>query len=539
MSWGKIGAALVHNRMQLDQSAVAEEVELKFLGSEDALERARRLPALRKFARGRRFVTQMLRSIYYDTPDFALRDQGLILRVREEGGRFVQTVKSARNTNIAARSELNGEVPSAEVSLDAIKDRNTRRAVKSAAKKDPLIALFAVEVRRAKITLTPRRGIAIEASIDHGTIKALGPKAGATIPVCEYELELKRGNPGDLVDAARLLTAGVPLTLGTQSKAERGYALVEGEIDCPVKAGPVTLDRKAHADDAFARVLTHCLAHLLRNVPCVLRTRDPEGIHQMRVAMRRMRSALSLFDEPFRSSLGALEDEIKWLTETLGEARDLDVFHDEILKPAADALGDDGRMIQLGAAIRARRRAAWSGVLDALESERFRKLAIDLGAATLLQPWAALGNGAEAGHGLARDFADEHLAKQHRNVLRRGRKLEELEPADRHKLRVRLKKLRYAADFFACFYKKKDLRPHQRRISELQDLLGHLNDATVARTLIEDILANEGGRDQSSAAGLAYAGGAIVGWHTEHGAVTMKKLTKRWKKFAGLKPFWH
>jgi CHAD domain-containing protein len=315
--------------------------------------------------------------------------------------------------------------------------------------------------------------------------------------------------------------------------------LVEGEIDCPVKAGPVILDRKAHADDAFARVLTHCLAHLLRNVPCVLRTRDPEGIHQMRVAMRRMRSALSLFDEPFRSSLGALEDEIKWLTETLGEARDLDVFHDDILKPAADALGDEGRMIQLGAAIRARRRAAWSGVLDALESERFRKLALDLGAATLLQPWAAKGNGAEAGHGLARDFADEHLAKQHRNVLKRGRKLEELEPADRHKLRVRLKKLRYAADFFACFYKKKDLRPHQKRISELQDLLGHLNDANVARTLIEDILANEGGRDQSSAAGLAYAGGAVVGWHTEHGAATMKKLTKRWKKFAGLKPFWH
>jgi len=334
------------------------------------------------------------------------------------------------------------------------------------------------------------------------------------------------------------MTAGLPLTLGTQSKAERGYSLVEGEIDHPVKAGPVVLNRKAFADDAFARILTHCLAHLLRNVPCVLRTRDPEGIHQMRVAMRRLRSALSIFGEPFRSSLGGLEDEIKWLTKVLGEARDLDVFHDEIMKPAAGALGDEGRMVQLGAAVRARRRAAWSQALEALESERFRKLMLDLGAATLLQPWATKGNGAEAGHGLARDFADEHIANRHAKVLKRGRKLAELEPEERHKLRVRLKKLRYALDFFACFYKGKDLKAHQKGLSELQDLLGHLNDANVARTLIEDVLANEGGHNPAPSAGLAYAGGAVVGWHAEHGAATVKRLAKRWKKFSRLEPFW-
>jgi len=145
--------------MQEEKGAVAEEIELKFLGPEDALERVRRLPAMRKLARGRRFQTQDLRSIYYDTPDFALRDQGLILRVREEGGRFVQTVKSARNTNIASRSELNGEVPSGEILLDAIEDKKTRRAVKAAAKKAQLIPLFAVEVRRSLIDLTPRRGV--------------------------------------------------------------------------------------------------------------------------------------------------------------------------------------------------------------------------------------------------------------------------------------------------------------------------------------------------------------------------------------------
>jgi CHAD domain-containing protein len=258
----------------------------------------------------------------------------------------------------------------------------------------------------------------------------------------------------------------------------------------------------------------------------------------MRVAMRRMRSALSLFGEPFRSSLGGLEDEIRWLTQILGAARDLDVFHDDILMPAAEALGN-GRITQLGAAVRARRRAAWSDALDAIESDRFRKLALDLGAVTLLQPWATKGNGAEAGHGLAREFADKSMAKRHAKIVKGVDKLEELAPEERHKLRVRLKKLRYAADFFACFYRKNALRAHQRSIGELQDMLGHLNDANDARSLIDEILADEGERDPGSAAGLAYAGGAIVGWHTEHGARTMKRLTKRWKKFTKLEPFWH
>ncbi len=128
---------------------------------------------------------------------------------------------------------MNGEVPSGEVWLDAIEDRKTRRTVKAAVKKEQLLPLFAVEVRRAGIMLTPKRGVSIEASIDLGTIRALGPKAGASIPVCEFELELKGGAAGDLVDAARQLNGGLALTLGTQSKAERGYALVEGEIDRP------------------------------------------------------------------------------------------------------------------------------------------------------------------------------------------------------------------------------------------------------------------------------------------------------------------
>ena len=114
-------------------------------------------------ARGNRFQNKMLRAIYYDTPDFALRDQGLILRVREEGGHFIQTVKSARDINIAARRELSAEVAAAEFSLDAIDDRKLRRAVKAAARKDQLLPLFAVDVRRAQIMLTPARGISIEA----------------------------------------------------------------------------------------------------------------------------------------------------------------------------------------------------------------------------------------------------------------------------------------------------------------------------------------------------------------------------------------
>jgi triphosphatase len=515
---------------------MGHETELKFIGPEDALARLRRSPVLRRFARNRRAETHKLNAVYFDTADFALRNAGLVLRVRGEGGQFVQTLKSSNGPNVATRTEIKAIVAEPAPDISAIDDEAMRRAVEKAVGKAELKPVFVVDMQRTSVVLTPRRGCEIEAAFDVGSIKTLGDWASSSLPISEFELELLKGTPIDLIACAREATAGLPLVLSFDSKAARGYALAEDRVDAPVSAPKVSLPAGATADDAFGTIVAHCLGHLLGNLTCVTRTRDPEGIHQMRVAMRRLRSALALFDGSFRASLGHIELDVRWLAGVLGEARDLDVFQEEVFRPAADAHGDDDRMLELATVVRTRRRIAWHDALQALESERFRKLALDLTAVTFERPWLDQAMGGAHAVELASTFARSRLAHKQRQALKRARRIDDLDSAERHELRKRLKKLRYAVEFFGSLFPKRRVRKYLKRISEVQDVLGEMNDAAVARALVRQILADNSGGEAAGAIG--YAGGVVAGWHLGHARERAKKLEKRWRKFAKLKAPW-
>jgi inorganic triphosphatase YgiF len=420
--------------------------------------------------------------------------------------------------------------------IAAIEDAVVRRTIEKATCKRELGPLFTVEMERTSVVLTPKRGTDIEAAFDLGTIKTVGGRLSVSAPVVEFELELLKGNAVDLVACAKELTAGLPLVLGLQSKAARGYALAEDTLDAAVTARRVTLGQNITADEAFAQVLSHCLSHLLGNFACITRTREPEGIHQMRVAVRRMRSAFVLFNGSFRLALRALEEEVRWLADVLGHARDLDVFQEDVFRPAADAHGEDERLLELATVVRTRRRIAWHNVLEALESERFRKLVLDLAGVTFSRPWLDGSLGGEGAIEPADEFSRERLAHKHGQAMKLGRRIDELDAGDRHELRKRLKKLRYAVEFFASLYPKRAVKKYLRRLSDLQDVLGEMNDATVARALVRDILSEHG--DSDGAAAIGYAGGVVAGWHLGHARERAKTLEKRWKKFAKLKPPW-
>ncbi len=515
---------------------MGHETELKFLGPEDALARLRRSPLLRRLAHKRRPQTHKLSAVYFDTDDFALRKAGLVLRVRGEDGGFVQTVKSINGPNVATRTEIKDSVPELSPDIGQIGDKDVRRAIEKVTRKAELKPIFAVEMQRTSVVLTPKRGTEIEAAFDVGEIKTVGDRRGERAPIAEFELELLKGDPIDLIGCARELTAGLPLVLSFESKAARGYALAEDRADLPAVAARVTLAGGATADEAFGQVLAHCLSHLLGNWICVTRTREPEGIHQMRVAMRRMRSALTLFDGSFRLALRDLEAEVRWLAGVLGEARDLDVFQEDVFRPAAEAHGEDERLLELATVVRTRRRIAWHDVLEALESERFRKLVLDITAVTFSKPWLDHSLGGEDAVQPAVDFARGRLAHRYAQAMKRGQRIGELDAAERHELRIRLKKLRYAVDFFASLYAKRRVKTYLKWLGELQDVLGHMNDAAVARALVREILSEHG--EGAGAGAIGYAGGVVAGWHLGHARERAKKLAKRWRRFAQLKPVW-
>ena len=510
---------------------MGQETELKFIGPEDAMARLRDSPVLKRLAGRRRAKTRELTAVYFDTDDFALREAGVVLRVRDEGNGFVQTVKTLDGPDAATRTEVKTPVAAPAPDIGAIGDKRLRRTIEKAARGRALKAIFAVEMQRTTIVLVPKRGSEIEAAFDVGRVKTI-EGIESECPISEFELELLAGDVSELVACARELTSGLPLTLALQSKAARGYALASGAASAPVKTATLVLPEKATAGDAFGRIVAHCLRHLLGNWTAIAVARDPEGIHQMRVAIRRLRSAVTLFGGPFRAALQPLEGDIRWLAQALGPARDLDVFEDEVFRPAAAAHGEDPRFEALTAIVRARRQEAWNNVISTLASERFRGLMLDIAAATLGKPWLATST--MAAERSAKVLARKRLARRHARAMKLGKIVKTLDAPGRHRLRIRLKKFRYALDFFASLYPIRRVTKHLDRLGALQDVLGHMNDAAVARRLAGEFIA----ANHNDAAAVDYACGVIAGWHLGHEGRHRKTLGRRWRRFAKLKPIW-
>ena len=505
---------------------MGHETELKFVGPEDALTRLHGSEALRQVAG--RAQTRVLNALYFDTEEHALRKAGYVLRVRKEGDRFVQTVKASNGLAVATRLEVNNDVDAQKPDVSAIKDRALRRKLLGLVKRSKLKPLFGVDVRRTMVHLTPGPDAEIEAAFDVGEIKC----GEATIPISELELELLKGDVGALVACARALTTDSGLVLTPQSKAERGFVEVRGTARKPVSAESFKLPATASADEAFAGIIGHCLRHMMGNWSAVLDAHNPEGVHQMRVALRRLRSAFVLFAEPFRPALGSLEAEVRWIGEVLGRARDLDVFLTEVFAPVAAAHGGDMRLNALSALVRERRAQAWEDLFAALTSERYRRLVFELTAAALTRPWA----GADDTREPAGAFARDRLSLRYERILKAAKRIERLNESERHELRIELKKLRYAVDFFESLWPDHKTKRFLKKLSSLQDVLGEMNDAAVARALVGDLLHAQGNGMNASA--VAYAAGVVVGWHVGHSRARAKKLAKRWASFVETRPPW-
>ena len=511
---------------------MGQETELKFIGPEDALARLRRAAALRRMARKQKPHARALKAIYFDTDTFALYEAGFVLRVRNDGRRFVQTIKAVNDANVATRMEIKADIAKQVPEIKAVPDEAVRKRIAKLIKGRELQEVFSVDVRRTTILLKSERGMEIEAAFDTGEIRC----GKARLPISEFELELLKGDVPALIAVARELTADTGLTLSLLSKSDRGYALARRRPDAPVTAGRLRLPSTTNADDAFARIVGHCLQHLLANWPAVMAARDPEGVHQMRVSLRRLRSAFSLFGGPFREAMKEIEGELRWIAGVLGEARDLDVFQDEILAPVLAIHDEDERLRGLSTLLRARRRIAWHALLEALESERFRRLALDLAAITFSRPWTNATIGGVEATIPVRSFACERLSQRYARVLKLGKKIGTLSDERRHKLRIKLKKLRYGIEFFASLFSERRTGRFLDRLSALQDVLGEMNDAAAAQALVDDVLAAQAGPGDGGAIG--YAAGVIVGWHAGHLRDRAERLERRWRSFVRTEPPW-
>jgi inorganic triphosphatase YgiF len=505
---------------------MANEIELKLCIATLSIPYLKRHPAIKAALVGKP-RTRGLVSIYYDTPQLALLDHGVSLRVRRMSGNWFQAVKNAGKSlaGLHQRMEWEDIIASGHPDFSKITEPALTRIFDDEALRNALAPIFRTKVRRTEWQLAFDNGDQVELALDVGELVA-GEKRE---PISEIELELKTGNAGRLFDFALELQQSIPLELENVSKAQHGYTYYRPQPPAIVKAQASRLQRNMSAHAALKQIVWECLTHLQGNQEMVLHGEDEEGVHQMRVALRRLRSALNVFrNVASKRSYASIIKELRWITGVLGLARDLDVFATQTLPPVLLQLHTHHGLIQLNEKANQARLQAYVEVRAALASQRYHHLLLSLGAWLENERWRE----ANAIEYNILDIAQAMLAKRHKQLKKHGQRLMHMHPEERHATRIAAKKLRYSAEFFANLYPKAKSLDFLPTLTKLLDILGALNDITVSETLVRRLI----GRHPHHA--LDESLQLCTGWNACNAMLQTQSMERIWNLLARQKPFW-
>ena len=449
---------------------MATETEIKLSLSATAAQQLSQLPLLADSVRS----SKLLVSTYYDTPDRRLRRERIVVRYRQQGRQWLLGVKTAPliAAGLAQRGEW--ETPGRPGDFDfAHVDASAVRELLDSLRGE-LQPVFATHFRRQAHLITPSPGVRIEVALDRGWIEA----GAARQRIREVELELLQGTLGDLFAVALDLQASLPMHPEASSKADRAYRLVDVEPVLAVKAQPVALTPDMPTIAAFRLIALACISHLQSNEQGVCCSDEAEFVHQARVAMRRLRSAMRLW-EPLLPEPFVVRFDPWWqaLATRLGDNRNWDVFRAETLPLLAEAFAGrlDGDRLALRALAHCNssRRAS----RRALQSEDYSRLLLEFTAALMDLPDTPAGRLA--------DFVPRCLGKRARRVSERAAVPLQGDVAARHRLRVAFKQLRYGLEFFAPLLAGPLVVDYHQSATAMQEMLGRLNDLAVATQLVD------------------------------------------------------
>jgi triphosphatase len=410
--------------------------------------------------------------------------------------------------------------------LQAIGDRKLRRQIEHAVRKSMLEPLFEMVVKRTTCKLHYDK-TDLELALDEGVVRA----GIAEDKFCEAELELKSGSAVSLLETASTLFAAAPFRLARSSKADRGgYNLLLGrqnESVVPQRAVHPALKGDETCAEALSLFVRSASNQIIANRRAVVETDDPEGTHQLRIGLRRLRSALRAFrpldDTP---ALRELKELAQNVARTVGRLRDADVLIADIFAQVAIQMkGEPG--FALRQSLLAHRIKARDEVRQALSGEQWAKLQLYL----VLWPHTITED--VSLQTPVRDFGTSALRRGWKKVAKLGGTIEELSLEQRHEMRKALKTFRYTVEFFGSLYAKGKVARFVKELRELQEVFGYINDVVSAKQL--NAIAHEycpGGQAAQRAAGC------VLGWHDAHAIHSWVAAPKAWYRLKERSWFW-
>jgi triphosphatase len=446
------------------------EVELKF-----------QIPASHQEKLYQLFLNKNARLIslyakYYDTPERHLAQQKISLRQRLEDNHWIQTLKAPCNHSLQ-RFELEkdlGELKDPTLDLKIYPSNSqAKQLLQNALGKQAknLIVQYETVVQRLVHVIHFNRS-KIEVSLDRGEIRHNNQK----LPIYEIEFELKQGSIHDLIKFIQPWVKRYDLWLDVRSKAQRGDLLAQDLTIPPAQfATPLQLNSQDSTDSALKQMINNALQHLLPNASTIAAEQyDSEHVHQARVAMRRLRSALRVFDDWSDEVNPQWQEQLTSLFRQLGATRDHDALNEGLLPQLQQAGGPSIELPNIA-------EENQIAVDESLRCSDFVELILDL-LQFVHQP-----SKKQKKSGLKKDIAKK-LQKLHHQICKDAEQFLDLDISSRHRTRKRVKRLRYCVEFVASLYPNKDVKRYLKDLKPAQESLGQYNDLMVAEVMFQNIV---------------------------------------------------
>ncbi len=476
---------------------------------------------------------QHLLGTYYDTPDLALQKAQLGLRIRREGERWIQTVKTGGEGvgGLHQRQEWEVEVADNQLEFSSLPKVVQENLLADERLRERIVPLFTTDFQRVTWHVEDPNGSLIEVCLDQGEVR----QGDKSTPLCEVELELKRGEATALFELALQLTADFPLLLENTSKAQRGYELLHPRSIAAVAPSPPPLHQDMNAREAFSHLLWHYLACLHANQTAALhQATAAEGVAQLCHAIHRLHSSFAICRKwlPADSSAPLLA-ELDWLAQQLQSVHSWNAFND-MLEAVELQVGQQAALRELAVMVEGARLQAHKSLTVTLNSPRYTRLLLrlnlysknawqrDLCAETLAKWQRSLP-----------DFARKRLAKQHKRLSAKEHRVSTLTAQEQAHLWQECSRMEALLEFFMPLYAQpKTTHKQQQRyaaaLAQLREQLNNQYEVHTARQLLTQAALN----NEHPACYF------LQGWYAAKRHLKIERLEQTWTIFHQQKAFW-
>jgi len=458
------------------------EIEIKLAIPAGDIAKVAGHPVLRPMKVGEP-ILRHFKTTYFDSPTLGLKAHCVSLRVRHDirNHTIIQTLKMPKecgdSSPIAGRREWEWAITGDKPNMLLVQKAGIHKLLPENAFRR-LDAVFTGDIKRTEIVLHPRGGGEVELAIDSGELLSGSLRA----PVSEIELELKDGARAALYDIAiALCEAGLPLRLSTITKAERGFALFTGRnLAEPNMSPPPRVSGNPSAIEAFRFLASSCLSHFLGNYECALAGVDIEGVHQMRLALRRLRSVINFFRPilPW-DDLCEIRAGLRRMTQVFGPERDLDVF----IGTTLPKLSGSNRFPAIEEAAGKRQQAAHAATIATLQSPETTALLLKLCRFLDDDAWEK-----PAARRPFKTLAAKWLTQRHGQIMEAGENFAKLPEEKLHRLRISIKKLNMEIAATGEVFEGPRTADFAAATDALAKALGRHNDLCVAATILKAIM---------------------------------------------------